>query len=73
MRRENKDKLLDIYTNNLADIQQRNIECLNFGFIAESCNTNMFSILIECIKNIEIFNTTQLYNINDMINKLSYG
>lgn len=73
MRRENKDKLLDIYTNNLANIQQRNIEYLNLGFIAESCNTNMFSILIECIKNIEIFNTTQLYNINDMINKLSYG
>jgi len=43
------------------------------GFINENCGTLWLPILLNCIKNIHIFNTKQLNNIKNIANNLRYG
>ena len=52
-------------------MEKRNIDALKLGFINDDCVPILFSILIHCMENIEIFNPTQLNNISKFINKLS--
>lgn len=67
-----RQTLIDDYNGLLANIQSDNIKRLELGFISDDCVPMLFSILIHCMENIEIFNDTQLNNISNFINKLSY-
>lgn len=67
-----KQNLIDKYNNILANIEKRNINAIELGFINNDCVPALFSILIHCMENIEIFNTIQLNNIYNFINKLNY-
>lgn len=74
MKRKHKEAIIAGYVGNLSAIENLTIKALSIGFIVDNCNTNLFHILIECIKHIEIFNEEQLVDITNMINKLSlYG
>ena len=68
-----KEKLIDNYNELLVSMQTNDIKKLEFGFIANECNSMLLSILIHCVENINIFNDTQLNNIFNFINKLGYG
>jgi hypothetical protein len=67
-----RQTLIDDYNSLLADMQSDNIKRLELGFISDYCVPMLFSILIHCMENIEVFNSTQLNNISNFINKLSY-
>ena len=67
-----KQNLIDKYNSILANIEKRNIDAIELGFINNDCTPALFSILIHCMENIEIFNTTQLNNVSNFINKLNY-
>lgn len=73
MEEQTKQNIVDRYNSILIDIERRNIDAIELGFINNDCSPILFSILIHCIENIEIFNKDQLININSFINKLSYG
>lgn len=73
MEEQTKQNIVDRYNSILIDIEQRNIDAIELGFINNDCSPILFSILIHCVENIEIFNKDQLININSFINKLSYG
>jgi len=65
--------LINDYNILLSNIEQNNIKNLEYGFINNDCTPTLFSILIHCVQNINIFNNNQLNNISNFINKLSYG
>lgn len=67
-----RQTFIDNYNMILVNIEKRNIDALELGFINDNCAPMLFSILIHCMENIEIFNPTQLNNISNFINKLSY-
>lgn len=67
-----RQSIIDNYNIMLANMEKRNIDALEFGFINDDCVPMLSSILIHCVENIEIFNPTQLNNISHFINKLSY-
>ena len=73
MEEQIKQNIVDRYNSILIDIERRNIDTIELGFINNDCSPILFSILIHCVENIEIFNKDQLININSFINKLSYG
>ena len=73
MEEQTKQNIVDRYNSILINIERQNIEATELGFINNSCSPILFSILIHCVENIEIFNKDQLININSFINKLSYG
>lgn len=73
MEEQTKQNIVDRYNSILIDIERRNIDAIELGFINNDCSPILFSILIHCAENIEIFNKDQLININSFINKLSYG
>ena len=73
MEEQTKQNIVDRYNSILIDIERRNIGAIELGFINNDCSPILFSILIHCVENIEIFNNDQLININSFINKLSYG
>lgn len=67
-----RQTIIDNYNLILVNMEKRNIDALELGFINDDCAPMLFSILIHCMENIEIFNPTQLNNISNFINKLSY-
>lgn len=67
-----RQTLIDNYNMILVNMEKRNIDIIELGFVNNDCSPALFSILIHCMENIEIFNTTQLNNISNFINKLSY-
>lgn len=67
-----RQSIIDNYNIMLANMEKRNIDALELGFINDDCVPMLFSILIHCVENIEIFNPTKLNNISHFINKLSY-
>lgn len=67
-----RQSIIDNYNIMLVNMEKRNIDALELGFINDDCVPMLFSILIHCVENIEIFNPTQLNNISHFINKLSY-
>ena len=73
MEEQTKQNIVDRYNSILIDIERRNIDAIDLGFINNDCPPILFSILMHCVENIEIFNKDQLININSFINKLSYG
>ncbi len=73
MTEEQLKSLVNKYEQNLANTQERHIKAIELGFVENSCNTALFSMLIHCIQNIYIFNDTQLNNINSLIDNVNYG
>lgn len=73
MDNELRQSLIDKYNELLINIHAEDISKLQLGFIQDSCTASLFSILIHCVENIEIFNKTQLNNISNFITKLTYG
>lgn len=71
MKKEYKDALIAGYVNNLSAIESLTIKALTIGFVVDDCNTNLFHILIECMKHIELFDEEQTVDIINIINKLS--
>lgn len=69
----NQQELVNTYNSNLANMMTNHIEKLKYGFVEDDCANNLFSILIHCIENIDIFNKNQLGNITCFIDKLNYG
>lgn len=67
-----RQTLIDDYNGLLAYMQSDNIKKFELGFISDDCVPMLFSILIHCMENVEIFNDTQFNNISNFINKLSY-
>ena len=67
-----RQTLIDNYNMILVNMEKRNIDALELGFINDDCAPMLLSILIHCMENIEIFNPIQLNNISNFINKLSY-
>lgn len=67
-----RQKLIDAYNGILTNMQFDDIKRLELGFISDDCASMLFSILVHCMENVEIFNTAQLNNISNFINKLSY-
>lgn len=67
-----RQTLIDNYNMILVNMEKINIDALELGFINDDCAPMLFSILIHCMENIKIFNPTQLNNISNFINKLSY-
>lgn len=67
-----RQKLIDAYNGILTNMQFNDIKRLELGFISDNCASMLFSILVHCMENVEIFNTTQLNNISNFINKLNY-
>lgn len=69
----NSQYTIDSYIKLLSTIEQNEINVVKMGVIESSCNGLLFSILVHCVENIELFNDTQLQNINMYINKILYG
>nr|DAO50334.1 MAG TPA: hypothetical protein [Crassvirales sp.] len=67
-----RQRLIDNYNITLANMEKRDIAALELGFVNDNCSTMIFSILIHCMENLEIFNSTQLNNISNFINKINY-
>lgn len=69
----NREDVVNEYSMILANIQTDYINAIGLGIIQEDCHIPLYSILIHCIKNIEIFNENQSANIFNYLNKLNYG
>lgn len=67
-----RQELINNYKLALADMQKKDIETIQLGFIPNDCATMIYPILIHCLENSKIFNKTQLNNIQGCINKLNY-
>ena len=72
MHNDIQKSLIQQTTAYLIDLNINDIQLLTNGFISQNCNTKWLTILINCINNIEIFNTEQLNTINILLNKLRY-
>lgn len=59
----------ELFIQKNADIVQK----LRLGFIEEDCSIPVISIVINCMENLEIFNDTQLNNISNLINRMTYA
>lgn len=66
------EDIINKHKEHLINIQKRNINALGLGIVVDNCNTMLYSILIHCIENINIFDKNQIININNFINKLNY-
>ena len=67
-----KQELIDKYNIAISKLQQNNINASNMGFVVNDCNIAIYSILIHCIENMELFTDIQLNNIQNYLNKLNY-
>lgn len=67
-----KQELINKYNIAISKLQQNNINTINMGFVITNCNIAIYSILIHCIENIELFTDVQLNNIQNYLNKLNY-
>ena len=67
-----KQELINKYNIAISKLQQNNINASNMGFVINDCNIAIYSILIHCIENIELFTDVQLNNIQNYLNKLNY-
>lgn len=75
MTNTHKENIIAGYTKNLLAIDERNVKSLvALGYVTTNYENNLFHMLIECMKHIEIFNEEQTTNVVNMINKVSlYG
>lgn len=64
---------VDDYQIELAEMFINDVEKIKLGFISDNCDTIIFSMLIHCLENIDIFNDNQIANITHYINTISYG
>ena len=67
------NRLINSYKNTILPIAEDSYYNFKLGFINNNCTPTVFCILIHCMENLDIFNETQLNNIQHFINKLQYG
>lgn len=72
MKDDVKQELIDKYNIAISNLQQNNINASDMGFVITDCNIIIYSILIHCIENIELFTDIQLNNIQNYLNKINY-
>ena len=72
MANNKRQELINNYKLALADMQKKDIETLQLGFIHNDCATMIYPILIHCLENSKIFDEAQLNNVHGYINKLNY-
>lgn len=65
-----RQELIDNYNKFMINLDKNNIDKQNLGFMINPCHSMLFSILIHCMENVDIFNKTQLNNITHFIDKL---
>jgi len=65
-------RLIEQYENLFIRRNTDIIEKLRFGFIEEDCSIPIISIVIHCMENLEIFDNTQLNNIQQILSRLNY-
>lgn len=68
-----RQTIIDNYNTILINMENNKISSAELGFVKDECTPAIFAILIHCIENVDIFNTTQLNNISHFINKLTYA
>lgn len=64
-----KEDIINKYNNLLININTNDVNKINYGFVDNNCDSILLSILIHCIENIDIFNDSQLSNIDEFLNK----
>lgn len=64
--------LLEQYEKLFIQKNADTIQKLRLGFFEEDCSIPAVSIMIHCMENLELFNTTQLNNISHLINRMAY-
>lgn len=66
-----RENLISAYQNTLVNMETNDIKALEYGFMNDSCDSTLLSILIHCMNNIDIFSASQLNNISHFINKFN--
>lgn len=66
------ERLLEQYEKLFIQKNADTIQKLRLGFFEEDCSISAVSIMIHCMENLELFNTTQLNNISHLINRMAY-
>lgn len=66
------ERLLEQYEKLFIQKSADTIQKLRLGFFEEDCSIHALSIIIHCMENINLFNTTQLNNIFNFINRIAY-
>lgn len=66
------ERLLEQYEKLFIQKNADTIQKLRLGFFEEDCSILAVSIMIHCMENLELFNTTQLNNISHLINRMTY-
>lgn len=64
---ELNNEFVEEYKNILIDIENNIIQSYELGYIPNQCIPLIFSILVHCQENINIFNDEQKININNLI------
>lgn len=72
MKDDIKQELINKYNIAISKLQQNNINASNMGFVTTDCDIAIYSMLIHCIENIELFSDIQLNNVQNYLNKLNY-
>lgn len=67
------NKVLNDYKLLLTKIQINEINIRKAGFINNSCISYIYSYLLHCIENIDIFTKEELNYIHTTINTILYG
>lgn len=65
--------LINSYKKTIIKIEEDSYYKFKLGFINNNCTPTVFGILVHCMENLDIFNETQLNNIQHFISKLQYG
>lgn len=68
-----KEDIIKTYNDLLINMKVNDINKINYGIIDNNCDSILFTIIIHCVENINIFNEQQLLNINNYLNKIIYG
>lgn len=66
------ERLLEQYEKLFIQRNADTVEKLRLGFFDEDCSIPAVAIMIHCMENLELFNTTQLNNISHLINRMAY-
>lgn len=66
------ERLLEQYEKLFIRKNADTIQKLRLGFLEEDCSIPAVAIMIHCMENLELFNTTQLNNISHLINRMAY-
>lgn len=70
MNTEYSQEYIDNLNGFLADVLISDAEKIKYGIVPNMCKAMMTNILIHCFENVDLFNNTQMSNINYMLNSM---